>query len=237
MKTRRLGSIIFYLTTGIVFAAGTLFTFLHGYNPDEDFASKTNLIAIAKAAFLTVGELALVYLHSLIDSKEFWRRLSAFALSIGLAITITFAASTEAKSFVEEGTLKNKAQIITETSKEEKATATSRRERIAIATASSDTLRETLKEVKAPSFAPFAVNFFFGLFCILTGALIQPREPWKRKQGNQLTPELRAQVKQKIGMEPPATARAYHNGRGDSFIIKNGRDYITSVSARVDRNS
>jgi amino acid transporter len=237
MKTRRLGSIIFYLTTGIVFAAGTIFTFLHGYDQEADITSKTNLIAIAKAAFLTVGELALVYLHSLIDSKEFWRRITAFVLSIFLAITITFAASSEAKIFVEENSLKTKAAIITQASKEEKATAQSRQERTAIALSSNRTLQEILKESKAQNFTPFAINFFFGLLCILTGALIQPREPWKRKSGNQLTPELRERARQKMGFDLPDTAKAYHNGRGDSYLIKNGREYITSVSARVDKES
>jgi len=232
MKIRKLGNIIFFAITLIVFAAGTIFTCVHRWNTNTSVMSRDNILAIAGACFLTVGELAFIFIHALLDSRDLWRRIAAYVLSLGLAITITFAACTEALSFLDEGNLSTKTKIISEFGKEQQTNARSKRAESAAVVASQATLKETLKDFSAPNFTPLAVNFFAGLFVILTGTLIQPREAWKRKTGNVMNDRIRAQAEMQLGQALPEGATAYDDGKGSGIKVQVGRQYLTNVSKK-----
>lgn len=232
MKIRKLGSIIFFATTLVVFFAGTAFTFLNRYNPEESFTSRGNILAIAGSFFLTVAELAFIFLHGLLDARELWRRIASYTLCLGLIGTITYATYTEAKAYMEERNTHQKTNAIATLSKEQQSKAKTKRERTLAIKESQNTLNETLKGIQATDFTPFAVNFLYGLFCIVTGTLIQPREPWKRRKGAvPLSTEAKAKIEGKIGFLPD-TAKAYDDGKGGSVIIKDGRNYLGSISRK-----
>jgi hypothetical protein len=232
MKIRKLGNIIFFCITLIVFAAGTIFTCVHRWDTNASVISRANILAIAGACFLTVGELAFIFIHALLDSRDLWRRIAAYVLSLVLAATITFAACTEALSFLDEGNISTKAKIISEFGKEQQANARSKRAESTAIVASQVTLKETLKDFSAPNFTPLAVNFFVGLFVILTGTLIQPREAWKRKTGNVMNDAIRAQAEAQLGRQLPQGATAYDDGKGSTIAVKKGREYLTTVSKK-----
>jgi hypothetical protein len=232
MKIRKLGNIIFFAVTLIVFGAGTIFTCIHRWDTKADVISRVNILAIAGACFLTVGELAFIFIHALLDARELWRRIAAYVLALALAGTITYATYTEAMSFMNEGNVATKSQILSDFSTKQQSSATTRSEKATAIYAGQKAIQQTLKDFTAPSFAPFAINFFFGLFVILTATLIQPREPWKRKQrnsGNVMTPEIKAKAEHKLGFAIPDSATAYQDGKGSSVMVKDGRDYLTTV--------
>jgi hypothetical protein len=134
---------------------------------------------------------------------------------------------------MQEGNIKTKTTAIADLSKEQQSNATTRREKSMAITASQQTLKKVLDESIANDFSPFAVNFFCGLFCIITGTLILPREPWKRRKiGNVMNDNIRAQAEQQIGRPLPQGATAFDDGKGSSVVVKNGREYITTVSKR-----
>jgi hypothetical protein len=217
MKIRKLGNIVFFVVTLLVFAAGTIFTLAHRYNPNASIFSRDNILAIAAASFLTVAELAFIFLHGLLDSRQLWRRIASYVLSLGLIATITYATYTEASAYMQEGSAAAKANIINESN-----ITRSQRTR---------ELRSVLRDMKTTEFAPFAINFLYGLFCIVTGTLIQPREPWTRRRGNQMSPQVRAAAQSKIGFVPE-TAKAYDDGKGYTMVIKNGREYLGTISKK-----
>ena|SRR5215475_1073537 len=228
MKIRKLSNIIFFAVTLVVFSAGTIFTFVHRYNPKAEIISRDNILALAAGCFLTVGELAFIFLHGLLDARDLWRRVVAYVLSLLLICTISYATYTEAKSFMEEGNLRVKTDAISKLSQDQQEKAQTSGERRYAMKTGQNTLDKTLQGMKTESFAPFAINFVMGLFAIITGTLIQPREPWRRKQGNQMTTQVRARAQQKIGYVPEG-ARAYDNGRGDALLIKHGREYLGTI--------
>src|SRR5215510_2880289 len=232
MKIRKLGNIIFFAVTLIVFGAGTVFTCIHRWNTDAPVISRINILAIAGACFLTVAELSFIFIHALLDARELWRRIAAFVLALGLAGTITYATYTEAVAFMNEGNISAKSKIISDFSTNQQNAAHSKTAQIVAINGNQKELQKLLKDFSATDFAPFAANFFFGLFCLLTGTLIQPREAWKRKRGNVMTPEIKAQAERQIGYSLPQGATAYDDGKGSSVTVKNGRDYVTTVSKR-----
>jgi hypothetical protein len=232
MKIRKLGNIIFFAITLIVFGAGTVFTCIHRWDVNANIFSRANILAIAGAMFLTVGELAFIFIHALLNSRDLWRRCAAYVLSLGLAGTITYAACSEAMAFMSEGNISTKAHIISDFGKEQQTAARSKRAETMAVIQSQKTLQETLKDFSAPSFAPFAVNFFFGLFVLLTGTLIQPGEAWKRKRGNVMNEDIRAVAENQLGRPLPHGATAYDDGKASSVKVQKGRDYLTTVSKR-----
>src|SRR5262249_32662972 len=131
-----------------------------------------------------------------------------------------------------EGNIATKSKAIGSLSKEQQANATTRSEKTAAVYAGQKTLKAVLDETQMPEFFPFALNFFCGLFCILTAKMIQPRESWKRKRGNIMNDNIRAQAERQLGRELPEGATAYDDGKGSSYVVKNGRDYVTTVSKR-----
>ena len=232
MKVRKLGNIVFFAITLIVFGAGTVFTAIHRADFNGSIASRQNILAVASACFLTVGELAFIFIHALLDSRDAWRRIAAYTLSLLLVSTITYATYTEAIAFMSEGNVSAKTKIISDFGKEQQQNARSKRaESVAIVT-SQQTLRRTLDDFSAPSFAPFAINFFVGLFVLLTGTLIQPREAWKRKRGNVMNDNIRVEAERKLGYTLPQGATAYDDGKGSTLKVQKGRDYLTTVSKR-----
>jgi hypothetical protein len=232
MKIRKLGNIIFFAITLIVFGAGTVFTCIHRWDVNANVFSRPNILAIAGAMFLTVGELAFIFIHALLNSRDLWRRLAAYVLSLGLAGTITYAACSEAMAFMAEGNISTKAHIISDFGKEQQTAARSKRAEAMVVIQSQKTLQETLKDFSAPSFAPFAINFFFGLFVLLTGTLIQPGETWKRKRGNVMNEDIRLVAENQLGRPLPQGATAYDDGKASSVKVQRGRDYLTTVSKR-----
>lgn len=232
MKIRKLGNIVFFAITLIVFGAGTVFTTIHRADFNGSIASRQNILAVASACFLTVGELAFVFIHALLDARDLWRRIAAYTMSLLIISTITYATYTEAISFMSEGNITTKAKIIGDFGKEQQQNARSKRAETAAVFASQKTLQDTLKDFSAPSFAPFALNFFVGLFVLLTGTLIQPREAWKRKRGNVMNEQIRSEAERKIGFALPDGATAYDDGKSSSLKIQKGRDYITTVSKK-----
>ena len=228
-NVRKLGKVIFYAVTLIVFGAGTVFTFMHRYNPDVPMLSKDNILAIAGALFLTVGELALVYAHAMTDSKELWRRIAAYTLALAQIVTIVYAAGTEAMAYMNESFSKNQASLVTKSTNEMTATLKGNKAKERVIGKSQETLEEVVKTAKNPEFTPFLVNFFVGLFTIVTLGLIQPREPWKRRKGNQMTPDLKAKAETKLGFALPEGAKAFDDGKGSSVILKKGREYLGSI--------
>jgi len=232
MKIRKLGNIIFFAITLILFAAGTIFTCVHRWDVNASVFSRANILAIAGACFLTVGELSFIFIHAMLDARELWRRCVAYVLAMALCSTITYAACSEALAFVGEGNVSFKAKTISDFSKEQQSNAKSKRAETAAIVQGQKTLSDTLADVSKPDFTPFAINFWFGLFCIITGTMIQPREPWKRKRGNVMTPEIKAQAERQIGYSLPQGATAYDDGKGSSVTVKKGRDYLTTVSKR-----
>jgi hypothetical protein len=232
MKIRKLGNVIFFAITLIVFGAGTVFTAIHRADFNGSIASRQNILAVASACFLTVGELAFVFIHALLDSRDLWRRIAAYTLSLALVSTITYATYTEAMAFLDEGNVTSKAKIIDDFSAKQQQNAKSKRaESVAIIT-SQKTLQRTLEDFSAPSFVPFALNFFVGLFVLLTGTLIQPREAWKRKRGNVMNEDIRAVAENQLGRPLPQGATAYDDGKASSVKVQKGRDYLTTVSKR-----
>ena len=232
MKIRKLGKIVFFAITLIVFGAGTVFTAIHRADFNGSIASRQNILAVASACFLTVGELAFVFIHALLDSRDLWRRIAAYTMSLLIISTITYATYTEAISFMSEGNITAKSKIISDFGKEQQQNARSKRAETAVIFASQKTLQDTLKDFSAPSFAPFALNFFVGLFVLLTGTLIQPREAWKRKRGNVMNDNVRAEAEKKLGYSLPQGATAYDDGKSTSLKVQKGRDYLTTVSKR-----
>ncbi len=230
MKIRKLSNIIFFAVTLIVFGAGTVFTCIHRWNTDAPVISRINILAIAGACFLTVAELAFIFIHALLDARELWRRIAAYVLALGLIGTITYATYTEAVAFMNEGNVSAKSKIISDFSKEQQSAAQSKRAETAAIYGNQKEMEKLLKDFSATDFAPFAANFFYGLFCLLTGTLIQPREPWKRKRGNVMTSEIKAKAERKLGFAIPESATAYDDGKGSSITVKNGREYLTTVS-------
>ena len=231
MKIRKLGNVIFFAVTLIVFGAGTIFTCIHRWDVNGSVLSKANILAIAGACFLTVGELAFIFIHALLDSRELWRRCAAYVLSLGLAGTITYAACSEAMALMEEGNLSTKTSIVKDFNKEQQQNAKSRRAQVAAIASGQQVMTEVLKDFKTISFIPFAVNFFFGLFVLLTGTLIQPREAWRRR-GNVMNDKVRAQAEFQLGQLLPQGAVAYDDGKGSTIKVQNGRQYLTTVSKR-----
>ena len=231
MKIRKLGNIIFFAVTLIVFGAGTIFTCIHRWDVNASVFSKPNILAIAGACFLTVGELAFIFIHALLDSRELWRRCAAYVLSLGLAGTITYAACSEAMAFMEEGNLSTKTTIVKDFNDSQQKNAKSRKAQVAAITSGQKVITEVLKDFKTSSFIPFAVNFFFGLFVLLTGTLIQPREAWRRR-GNVMNERIRAQAENQIGAPLPQGAVAYDDGKGSTVKVQKGRQYLTTVSKR-----
>jgi hypothetical protein len=232
MKIRKLGNVIFFAVTLIVFAAGTMFTCVHRWDVNSSPISRENILAIAAACFLTVGELAFIFIHALLDSRDLWRRAVAYVLSLGLAGTITYAACTEAMSFMNEGNLSFKTKLASEFNEKQQANARSSKAQVAAIVAGQTTLNETLKDFGKVDFTPFAVNFFAGLFVLLTGTLIQPREPWRRKTGNVMNDRVRAQAETQLGYPLPQGATAYDDGKGTGIKVQKGRQYLTNVSKR-----
>jgi uncharacterized membrane protein YdcZ (DUF606 family) len=232
MKIRKLGNVIFFAVTLIVFAAGTIFTCVHRWDVNVSPISRENILAIAAACFLTVGELAFIFIHALLDSRDLWRRAVAYVLSLGLVGTITYASCTEAMSFMEEGNASFKTKLLSDFNKEQQVNAKSKRAQIAAIAAGQASLNETLKGFAKPDFTPFAVNFFVGLFVLLTGTLIQPREAWKRKTGNVMNDRVRAQAELQLGQPLPIGATAYDDGKGSGIKVQKGRQYLTNVSKR-----
>lgn len=230
MKIRKLGNVVFFAATLVVFLAGTVFTAMHRWNTKEPAISKANILAIAAGCFLTVGEIAFIYVHGLLDSRELWRRIAAYVLSLLLVGTITYAACTEASAFMVEGNISTKQDAISKLSTDQQKAATTKREKSAAIYASQKTLKEVLDESATPDFFPFALNFAVGLFCLVTGTLIQPREPWRRR-GNIMTPAIAKAAEKKIGFLQDGT-KAYYDGKGSSIIIKNGREYVTTISKK-----
>ena len=231
MKIRKLGNVIFFAVTLIVFGAGTIFTCIHRWDINGSVLSKANILAIAGACFLTVGELAFIFIHALLDSRELWRRCAAYVLAVGLAGTITYAAYTEAMAFMEEGNLSTKTAIVKDFNKDQQQNARSRKAQVAAIASGQQVMTEVLKDIQTPSFTPFAVNFFYGLFVLLTGTLIQPRETWRRR-GNVMNDRVRAQAELQLGQSLPQGAVAYDDGKGSTIKVQNGRQYLTSVSKR-----
>ena len=231
MKIRKLGNVIFFAVTLIVFGAGTIFTCIHRWDVSGSVLSKANILAIAGACFLTVGELAFIFIHALLDSRELWRRCAAYVLSLGLAGTITYAACSEAMAFMEEGNLSTKTAIVKDFNKGQQENAKSRKAQIAAIASGQKVMTEVLKDFKIASFIPFAVNFFFGLFVLLTGTLIQPREAWRRR-GNVMSDRVRAQAELQLGQALPQGTVAYDDGKGSTIKVQKGRQYLTSVSKR-----
>lgn len=231
MKIRKLGNVIFFAVTLIVFGAGTIFTCIHRWNVNASVFSKPNILAIAGACFLTVGELAFIFIHALLDSRELWRRCAAYVLSLGLAGTITYAACSEAMAFMEDGNLSTKTAIVKDFNKEQQQNARSRKAQVAAIASGQQVMSEVLKDFKTVSFIPFAINFFFGLFVLLTGTLIQPREVWRRR-GNVMSDRVRAQAEMQLGQPLPQGAVAYDDGKGSTIAVKKGRQYLTTVSKR-----
>lgn len=231
MKIRKLGNVIFFAVTLIVFGAGTIFTCIHRWDVNASVFSKPNILAIAGACFLTVGELAFIFIHALLDSRDLWRRCAAYVLSLGLAGTITYAACSEAMAFMEEGNLSTKTAIVKDFNKEQQQNAKSRKAQVAAIASGQQVMTEVLKDFKTASFVPFAINFFFGLFVLLTGKLIQPREAWRRR-GNVMSDRVRAQAEMQIGQSLPQGATAYDDGKGSTIAVKQGRKYLTTVSKR-----
>lgn len=231
MKIRKLGNVIFFAVTLIVFGAGTIFTCIHRWDVNASVFSKPNILAIAGACFLTVGELAFIFIHALLDSRELWRRCAAYVLSLGLAGTITYAACSEAMAFMEEGNLSTKTAIVKDFNSEQQKNARSRKAQVAAIASGQQVMQEVLKDFKTASFIPFAVNFFFGLFVLLTGTLIQPREAWRRR-GNVMNDRIRAQAEMQLGATLPQGATAYDDGKGSTVAVKKGRQYLTTVSKR-----
>lgn len=232
MKIRKLGNIIFFVVTLIVFGAGTIFTAIHRADFTGSIASRANILAIASACFLTVGELAFVFIHALLDSRDLWRRMASYTLSLLLVSTITYATYTEAMAFLDEGNMSSKAKIIDDFSTKQQQNAKSKRAESVVIITSQKTLQRTLEDFSAPSFGPFALNFFVGLFVLLTGTLIQPREAWKRKRGNVMNENIRVEAERKLGYSLPIGATAYDDGKSSSLKIQKGRDYLTTVSKR-----
>lgn len=230
MKIRKMSSVVFFAATLIVFFAGTIFTALHRWNSDAAVFSKWNILAIAAGAFLTLGEVAFIFIHSLLDSRELWRRIAAYVLALMLISTITYAACSEAYAFMQEGNISTKQKAISSLSKDQQQSATTRAEKTAAIYASQKTLKEVLDAAAMPDFTPFAVNFFCGLFCIVTGTLIQPREPWRRS-GNIMNAKIHKAAEQKIGFLPDG-AKAYYDGKGSSIVVKEGRNYLTTLSKK-----
>jgi len=232
MKIRKLSNVIFFAVTLIVFAAGTIFTCVHRWDINSSPISRANILALAAACFLTVGELAFVFVHALLECRDPWKRGTAYVLSLVLAGTITYAACTEAMSFMNEGNLSFKTKLASDFNKEQQANARSKKAQVAAIVAGQTTLNETLKDFGKPDFTPFAVNFFVGLFVLLTGTLIQPREAWKRKTGNVMNERVRAQAEMQLGAPLPQGATAYDDGKGSGIKVQNGRQYLTNVSKR-----
>jgi hypothetical protein len=230
MKIRKLGNVIFFAATLVVFLAGTVFTAMHRWNTEEAAISKANILAIAAGCFLTVGEIAFVFVHGLLDARELWRRVAAYVLSLLLVATITYAACTEANAFMVEGNIATKQEAITKLSNDQKQAATTRFEKSAAIYGAQKTLKQVLDESVKPDFFPFALNFFIGLFTIVTGTLIQPREPWRRA-GNVMTPRIQKAVEKKIGFLPE-NAKAYYDGKSSSIKVQDGRTYLTTVSKK-----
>lgn len=231
MKIRKLGNVIFFAVTLIVFGAGTIFTCIHRWDVNGSVLSKANILAIAGACFLTVGELAFIFIHALLDSRELWRRCAAYVLSLGLAGTITYAACSEAMAFMEEGNLSTKTAIVKDFNQAQQKNARGKTAQVAAIASGQQVMTEVLKDFKTASFVPFAVNFFFGLFVLLTGTLIQPREAWRRR-GNVMSDRIRAQAENQLGMQLPQGATAYDDGKGSTITVKKGRQYLTTVSKR-----
>lgn len=232
MKIRKLGNVIFFAVTLIVFAAGTIFTCVHRWNVNASILSRANILAIAGACFLTVGELAFIFIHALLDSRDLWRRIAAYVLALGLAISITVAAGSEAFAFIEEGNISTKGKIISEFSKEQQTNAKSKRAEMTAIIQGRKALDNALEDFAAPNFTPLAINFFIGLFVLLTGTLIQPREAWKRKRGNVMNENIRAVAESQTGYPLPQGATAYDDGKGSSVKVQKGRDYVTTVSKK-----
>jgi hypothetical protein len=230
MKIRKLSNVVFFAVTLIVFVAGTVFTALHRWNTESAVFSKANILAIAAGAFLTVGEIAFIFIHSLLDARELWRRIAAYVLALALISTITYAACTEAYAFMQEGNIATKQEAIGDLSERQQKAATTRAEKTAAVRSSQQTLKQILDETKSADFTPFAVNFFVGLFCIITGTLIQPREPWRRR-GNVMNPKVARATQQKIGFLPDG-AKAYYDGKNSSITVKQGRNYVTTLSKK-----
>lgn len=231
MKIRKLGNVIFFAVTLIVFGAGTIFTCIHRWDVNASVFSKPNILAIAGACFLTVGELAFIFIHALLDSRELWRRCAAYVLSLGLAGTITYAACSEAMAFMEEGNLSAKSAVVKDFNQSQQKNARGRTAQVAAIASGQQVMQDVLKDFKTVSFVPFAVNFFFGLFTLLTGTLIQPREVWRRR-GNVMSDRVRAQAEMQIGQPLPQGATAYDDGKGSTIAVKKGRQYLTTVSKR-----
>ncbi len=234
MKIRKLGNVIFFAATLVVFLAGTVFTAMHRWNTNEAAISKANILAIAAGCFLTVGEIAFIFVHGLLDARELWRRATAYVLSLMLVATITYAACTEANAFMTEGNISFKQDAITKLSTDQQKAATTKGEKSAAIYSSQRTLKKVLDESVKPDFFPFALNFFIGLFTIVTGTLIQPREPWRRS-GNIMTPRIQKAAQQKIGFLPDG-AKAYYDGKGSSIVVKSGREYLTTISKKDIEN-
>lgn len=230
MKIRKLGNVVFFIATLVIFLAGTVFTALHRWNTNAPIFSKDNVLALAAGCFLTVGEIAFVYVHALLDDRELWRRMAAYVLALLLISTITYAACTEANAFMVEGNIATKQDAITKLSVDQQKAATTRGEKSAAIYASQKTLKQVLDESVKPDFFPFALNFFVGLFCLVTGTMIQPREQWRRR-GNIMTPAIQKAAEKKVGFLKDG-AKAYYDGKGSSIIIKNGREYVTTISKK-----
>lgn len=229
---RKLSTIVFISVSIIVFLAGTAFTAMHRWNVESSIASKENILAIAAGCFLTVAELAFFFIHSLLESRDLWRKAIAFIMSIALISTITYAACTEAEAFMNEGNLASKAKVISDFSKEQQSAAATKREKALAIRGNQETLKETMKEFTSPSFTPFAVNFFMGLLAIIIGTTILPYDFRKRKTGNIMNPEIKAQAEKQLGFELPSGATAYDDGKGSSVTVRNGRQYLTTVSKK-----
>lgn len=230
MKIRKMSNVVFFAVTLIVFLAGTVFTAMHRWNSDTAVFSKWNILAIAAGAFLTVGEISFIFIHSLLDSRELWRRIAAYVLSLMLISTISYAACTEAYAFMQEGNVSTKQKAISALSTDQQKAATTKSEKSAAIYSSQKNLKEILDATVQPDFTPFAVNFFMGLFCIVTGTLIQPREPW-RKRGNVMNDKIRGEATKKLGFLPDG-ATAYYDGKASSITVKHGRQYLTTLSKK-----
>lgn len=231
MKIRKLGNIIFFAVTLIVFGAGTVFTCVHRWNTEADVISRANLLAMFGALFLTVAELAFIFIHAMLDARDEWRRYFAYALSLLLVATISYATASEAMAFMNEGNLSTKTAIVKDFNKEQQSNAKSKKAQVAAIVAGQSTMNEVLKDFKSQSFAPFAVNFIAGLFVLLTGTLIQPREAWRRR-GNVMNERIRVQAESQIGSPLPQGATAYDDGKGSTLKVQKGRQYLTTVSKR-----
>jgi hypothetical protein len=211
----------------ILFLTGSVQAYLHYYNKEAELLSVDNLRALSIGAFLLLAEFVFLYGDiQLMGLKSKGKRLvvgiclGVIALTMAWTIGSEFAASLTEKKAVAG------MELAAEFGAQQRAKATTRRDRRAADASAKEMAATVIKEVVGADVRAYLVNFLVAMIAFVIFQFCDEKAKRRRvvPAGDALpgNPALQARVEKQIGLAP-ATAKAYAVDGG--WAIWSGGDY------------